>query len=158
MDAKAKNKRLLKWMLVTVLGMFAFAYALVPLYRVLCKATGINGRVFTEEQQERARKEVQQDTPIDYSRMITVQFLATNNGQLPWDFRPMTKVVKMHPGELTKVKFYARNNTHKAMTVQAIPSVSPGLAVKHLHKTECFCFENQTLSGGEAAEMPIIFH
>ena len=43
------------------------------------------------------------------------------------------------------------------MTVQAIPSISPGLAVAHFHKLECFCFNQQSLKSGEALEMPLMF-
>ena len=31
------------------------------------------------------------------------------------------------------------------------------LAAKHLKKTECFCFTQQTLQPGEARQMPVVF-
>ena len=43
------------------------------------------------------------------------------------------------------------------MTAQAIPSVSPGRAAAYFLKTECFCFNQQLLSGGEAVDMPLKF-
>lgn len=64
----------------------------------------------------------------------------------------------MHPGEIVKLAFYAENKTDYTMTVQAIPSVTPGIAAKYLKKTECFCFTQQTLNGHEAMNMPLLFH
>lgn len=149
-DAK-KHRKLFIILMVTVIGMFGFGYAMVPLYNVFCKVTGINGRVF-------GAAEVQAVTPIDKSRTITVIFLATNNEQLPWEFRPSQTSVKIHPGEVTRVSYFAKNNSDNTMVVQAIPSVSPGLASKYLRKTECFCFTQQTLGPGESMDMPILFH
>lgn len=146
-----KTRRTFKWMLFTVVGMFAFGYAMVPMYRVICQVTGINGRIY-------GAAEVQKDTKIDNSRVITVRFLASNNANLPWDFTPLTKIVTVHPGQITRIAFYARNNTDHTMTVQAVPSIAPGQAAKYLRKTECFCFTQQTLGAGEELEMPMLFH
>lgn len=146
-----QNRKTVIILVAVIIGMFGFGFALVPLYRVFCQVTGLNGRIYPAA-------EVQAATTIDKSRLITVQFMATNNDQLAWDFYPMTKTVKIHPGQLVRVSFYAKNNSDKAMTVQAIPSVTPGLAAKHLQKTECFCFTQQTLGSGQSLEMPIVFH
>lgn len=130
--------------------MFAFGYALVPLYNVLCKQLGINGK--TDGQQSEFVGNV------DESRVITVEFLSNRNESLPWNFFPATHEVKLHPGEMKRVAYYAENTTNHDMTVQAIPSVSPGLAAKYLKKTECFCFTQQTLHGHEGRDMPVFFH
>lgn len=130
--------------------MFGFGYALVPLYNVMCKQLGINGK--TEGfQQAYAGK-------IDKSRTITVEFLATNNDGLNWSFFPATHKIKLHPGEMKRVAYFAKNETNHAMSVQAIPSVSPGVAARYLKKTECFCFTQQTLGAHEGRDMPLLFH
>lgn len=131
--------------------MFFFCYALVPLYQVLCKNLGLNGKT------NPIPSELNQGA-IDQQRTVTVQFLATNNANLPWDFYPNTKTVNIHPGESIKVTYHARNNTDHTMTVQAVPSVAPGLAASHLKKTECFCFKQQTLAAHQATDMVVIFH
>jgi cytochrome c oxidase assembly protein subunit 11 len=146
-----KTKRTFKWMVFIVLGMFAFGYALVPMYRVICQATGINGRIY-------GAAKVQEDTVVDESRVITVRFLANNNADLPWEFKTLNPKVMVHPGQVTRIAFYAKNNADHTMTVQAVPSIAPGLATKYLRKTECFCFTQQTLAPGEALEMPMLFH
>jgi len=43
------------------------------------------------------------------------------------------------------------------MIAQAVPSVSPFYAADYLHKTECFCFEQQLLHTNEEMEMPLRF-
>src|SRR5262245_5401918 len=130
--------------------MFGFGYALVPFYNVLCKSLGINGK--TEN------RSVAMDTSVDYSSTVTVHFLATRNNYLPWKFQPIVKTVKVHPGENKRVAFLAQNETDVDMIVQAVPSVTPGLAASHLKKTECFCFTKQMMRGKQAMAWPLLFH
>ncbi len=151
--AVIKHTKLVAILFFVVLGMFAFGFALVPIYNSLCKVLGINGKIS------------EQVGPIDSSglivqkkREVEVEFVATNNSGVPWVFYPKVRKVIIHPGEMTKLAFYAENNTDHQMTVQAIPSVTPGIAAKYIKKTECFCFAQQTLSGHEAMNMPLLFH
>lgn len=133
--------------------MFAFGFALVPIYNSLCKALGINGKpTAMVAASDLSKLKVQND------RVVTVEFVATNTGGVPWEFYPKVSKVKVHPGEITKLAFYAENKTKFKMTVQAIPSVTPGIAAKYIKKTECFCFQRQTLNGHEAMNMPLLFH
>ena len=147
------HTKLVAALLIIVVGMFAFGFALVPIYNRLCKAFGINGKTNTTAIAYDASK-----AKIDTERTIQVEFVATNNGGVPWAFYPKTRKLKVHPGELARLAFYAENTTNHRMTVQAIPSVTPGLAAKYLKKTECFCFTQQTLNGHEAMDMPLLFH
>lgn len=130
--------------------MFGFGYVLVPIYNVMCKSFGINGKPSNSVEA--------MDNRIDYSRTVTVQFLSNRNNYLPWKFVPMVKSIKVHPGENTKVAFFAQNETDEEMIVQAIPSVTPGLAAKHLKKTECFCFTKQMMKGKQGMAWPLLFH
>lgn len=147
-----KHRRLLVLLSALTLAMFGFGYALVPLYNALCSTLGINGKTGGAVSYNAAA------AYVDSSRNVTIEFLASNNENLPWAFHPNTVRLKFHPGEIEKVSFYAKNNSNRKMTVQAIPSVTPGLAAKYLKKTECFCFTQQTLDKGEAMDMPILFH
>ncbi len=129
--------------------MFAFVFlVMVPLYNVLCDALGINGKTNGE-----AYTSVQ--AGVDETRLVSVQFVATNNEGMPWEFGPSTTVMKVHPGAVNETVFLARNPLPKAMIAQAIPSISPSRAVAYFHKTECFCFNQQPLDGGAAAELPL---
>jgi len=145
------NRRIVTRLAVVVIAMFGFGFALVPLYDVFCKVTGLNGKTGRIELEQALTEKV------DEQRLVTVEFLATVNSDLPWQFGPVVKKVKVHPGEITEVKYFARNLTDNAITGQAVPSLAPGLAARYFNKTECFCFTQQTLGPREAREMPIRF-
>ena len=133
-----------------VVGMFAFGFALVPLYDVFCEITGINGKTG-------GRYEASAETDADVTRTVQVQFLAQNGPGMPWTFRPVTRSIEVHPGEPVTVNFYAENATAEAMVGQAVPSLSPSEGTLYFHKTECFCFTQQPLEAGESVEMPLVF-
>ena len=133
-----------------VVGMFAFGFALVPLYDIVCDITGLNGKTA-------GRYESEQPQVVAEDRLVTVQFLANNNASMPWEFRPKVRTIKVHPGKLNSAEFFVRNVTSNAMTAQAVPSITPFRAAEYLHKTECFCFEQQHLAKGEQLDMPLRF-
>ncbi len=146
----------LKWvgtLFFAALAMFGFGFALVPIYNSLCKTLSINGKIA-----QSTEKYTVNDASVDKNRSITVQFVATNNTGIPWLFYPKTRQVNVHPGEIAQLAFYAENKTDDRMTVQAIPSVTPGIAAKYIKKTECICFTRQVLNGHEAMDMPLLFH
>lgn len=150
-NTQNKNNKMVIKLLVIVLGMFGFGFALVPLYDVLCDALGINGKPSDTAA-------VYEAVEIDKSRLITVDFITRANSGMPWEFRAETRQVKVHPGQLNKVNFYVKNPTKAAIVGQAVPSISPGPAALYMNKTECFCFEQQTLQAGEELLMPMQFY
>ncbi len=138
-------------LVVVSVAMFAFVFVvMVPLYNVLCDALGINGKTSGE-----AYTAVQ--AGVDETREITIQFVATNNEGMPWEFKPSVTVMKVNPGASNDTVFLARNPLPQDMVAQAIPSVSPSRAAEYFHKTECFCFNHQPLAGDTATEMPLQF-
>ncbi|MFI8482138.1 cytochrome c oxidase assembly protein [Pseudomonas sp. NPDC078700] len=149
MSSQTPNRRLVLRLLGVVVGMFAFGFALVPLYDVMCQAFGINGKT-SGAAYEGAQVENTQ-------REVRVQFLATNNIDMPWVFKPMADDIVVHPGGTNQMLFVASNPTDKPMTAQAIPSIAPSEAAAYFHKTECFCFSQQILQPGERIEMPVRF-
>lgn len=78
--------RLVILLTVVVLSMFAFGFALVPIYNSLCKTLGINGKITGP-----AGKYDPSQLKVAAERTITVEFVATNNGNLRWKFYPQTK-------------------------------------------------------------------
>ena len=148
MDEGLSTRRLIQRLLVLVVAMFAFGFALVPIYDVMCQAFGINGK--TAGAYEGAQT-------VDQSRQVRVQFLATNSADMVWEFQPKADEVTVHPGATQEMLFVAFNPTDKPMTAQAIPSVAPSKAAAYFHKTECFCFTQQVLQPGERIEMPVRF-
>lgn len=136
-------------LLAVALGMFAFGYALVPLYSVICEVTGLNGKT--------GRVEAKNNGEVDTSRWVTVEFTGNSMHGLPWEFSPEQKSVRVHPGATTVVYYQARNTASEAITGQAVPSVAPNKAAAHFKKIECFCFTKQTLKAKETVQMPVRF-
>ncbi|OQW93824.1 MAG: cytochrome c oxidase assembly protein [Beggiatoa sp. IS2] len=145
------NQRTIKWLLVVVVAMFGFGYALVPIYDVFCEITGINGKT------GRISEQTAQNMEIDPHRMITVEFVANINADLPWEFKPLQTKLEVHPGQTGTVSYVASNKSDRDIIGQAIPSVAPGIAALYFSKTECFCFTQQLLKAGETKEMPVRF-
>jgi cytochrome c oxidase assembly protein subunit 11 len=145
-----KNKRLGFKLLWLVAGSLLFAFALVPLYDVLCTLTGLNGKTSnTAEMMSKAK--------LDSSRMVNVQFTSNVMPGLGWNFYPKQPNIKLHPGQIETVVFVAKNITNQVVVGQAVPSVTPGIASANLKKIECFCFVRQALQPGEEKEMPLRF-
>jgi cytochrome c oxidase assembly protein subunit 11 len=148
MSQGLSTRQLIQRLLLLVVVMFAFGFALVPIYDVMCQAFGINGKTAG------AYDGVQ---TVDQARQVRVQFLATNSAGMVWEFHPQADEVSVHPGATQQMLFVAFNPTDKPMTAQAIPSVAPSKAAAFFHKTECFCFTQQVLQPGERIEMPVRF-
>ena len=149
MGEAMSNRRLVTRLLLVVLGMFGFGFALVPIYDVMCQAFGINGKTAGAYQASQS--------VVDESRQVRVQFLATNSADMVWEFHPVADELVVHPGQSMEMVFIARNPSDQPMTAQAIPSVAPSKAAAFFHKTECFCFTQQVLQPGERIEMPVRF-
>jgi cytochrome c oxidase assembly protein subunit 11 len=154
--AKKSHKRVIVYGGIAAGIMFAFCFAMVPLYSLLCKQIGTNTSQQNADLVSRTTLDEGKDA-IDMTRSIKVQFIAVNHNGMPWDFYPRLKSIEVHPGEQNKVYFYAKNTTDHQMTVQAIPSMTPTVALNHFHKIECFCFRQQTLGARQSKEMPLVF-
>lgn len=144
------NSKVIRRLLFVVVGMFGFGFAMVPLYDVFCDLTGLNGKTSGTQADVT-------DMQVDRSRLVTVEFIASVNQGLPWEFRPEVSKVQVHPGEPFTTSFYAQNQADRSIVGHAVPSVAPGIAATHFKKTECFCFTEQLFKPGEGREMPVQF-
>jgi cytochrome c oxidase assembly protein subunit 11 len=144
------NRAMLGKLLVIAVMMFGFGYALIPVYKQLCEVMGIN--VLTQPDGTVSRDP---NTQIDKTRTITVEL--DGNSQGPWRFRPTTRSIDVHPGELATVTYEVVNTQARTVQAQAIPSYAPQSATPHFKKVECFCFKQQTLKANEARQMPVVF-
>ena len=145
------NRSMLRKLVVIAAMMFAFGWALVPLYRKICEITGINVVTTRNDDAVRAAR----NTQVDTSRTIVVEFDANRRGA--WHFRPHVNHLRVHPGELVRVTYDLVNLENHAVAGQAIPSYAPMQAAKYFQKLECFCFQQQTLAGGETRQFPVVF-
>lgn len=149
------NRRMVGKLAVVAVLMFGFGYALVPMYRAICTALGINVLSVSEKAVPGNSKATPANTQVDTSRTVTVEFDANARG--PWDFKPAKRYVDVHPGELTTVMYEFKNIQNRTMAAQAIPSYAPKQATPHFNKLECFCFNEYTLKPGESRQWPVVF-
>tara|TARA_B100001063_G_scaffold126911_1_gene118584 strand:- start:1107 stop:1637 length:531 start_codon:yes stop_codon:yes gene_type:complete len=141
---------LLKRLILISIGMFAFAFALVPLYDVFCDLTGLNGKPSLEQ--------AQQSTMVQQTRDVSVSFTIHAQSGAPFEVKSKEYSVVVKPGEMREVVFSAKNSSELDKVMQAVPSVSPGKAAKYLHKMACFCFDQQPLKAGEELEFKLLFY
>ena len=153
------NRRMLAKLAVITAAMFGFGFALVPMYRTICDVLGINVLSVSERISAgglagyAGRKA---STQVDYSRSVTVEFDANSRG--PWEFKPATGSMQLHPGEMATVMYEFRNVQNRTMAAQAIPSYAPMQAAAHFNKLECFCFNEYILKPGERRQWPVVFY
>ncbi len=143
------NVRTFSKLLLLVVAMFGFGYAMVPFYRAFCDLVGIN------QLGDRTTEIVARNSQVDTSRTITVEFDA--NAQGPLRFKPAKSSLTVHPGEIATIEYEVANQQPHAVRAQAIPSYAPSQAASYFKKIECFCFTQQTLGAGEAQEFPVVF-
>lgn len=155
MGLRHANIRMVGKLLVVAAGMFAFGYALVPIYMAICEATGVNILALGERDTAGIKATLPANTQVDTSRTITVEFDANSRG--PWEFKPALRSLEVHPGELATVMYEFKNVQNRRMSAQAIASYAPVQASAHFNKLECFCFKQYTLEPGEKKSWPVVF-
>ena len=149
----ADNRRMVGKLVVVAALMFGFGYALVPLYRAICDALGIN--VLSLSELRNAAAPPPANGQVDTTRTVTIEFDANARG--PWDFKPAQASLDVHPGEVATVMYEFRNRQNTAMAAQAIPSYAPQVAMAHFTKLECFCFTEHVLQPGQTRQWPVVF-
>lgn len=155
MSIKLENNNMVRKLAIIAVAMFAFGYALVPLYKAICEMTGINILALGDRNIPGAQSATPANTQVDRSRLITIEFDANARG--PWDFKPAISSLKVHPGELATVMYEFQNIQTYKMAAQAIPSYAPKQASAYFNKLECFCFNQYTLEAGEKKQWPVAF-
>jgi cytochrome c oxidase assembly protein subunit 11 len=144
------NRSLTRQLWIFAAGSFAFGFALVPLYDVICDVTGYGNRAKLVEASSFTATE-------DRDRLVTIELLSDSPQIGDWEFRPEVSSIEVHPGRLYEAKFYARNLRTQAVVAQAIPDIAPRQATKYFHKTECFCFTPQPFDAREERELTVRF-
>ena len=144
---RRENASLTRRLLVMVAGSFAFGFALVPLYDVICEAAGI--RV------DDAPSGIEQTGAT--GRQVTLEFVSIVAPGGEWELVPETKAIVVEPGRLHEAKFLIRSRASVPVTGQAVPSVAPAYTAKYLQKTECFCFTPQHFAPAQEREFTVRF-
>ena len=149
MSAAAQNQVLLKKLLLLVGLMSIFCFSMVPFYRKICEVTGLNDT--------RDVNFAVTNSQVELTRTITLELLAATNQNIPIIFAPVEKAIRVHPGQVSQIRYRVVNNTDQTLTAQAVASYSPEMAGKYITKSQCFCFTTQTLQPHESREMPVVF-
>ncbi len=152
---RSDNLRMVGKLIVMVGLMFAFGYALVPVYRAVCSALGVNVLSLSEQDVPGAAASSNVNTQVDLTRTVSVEFDANARGV--WEFHPAVRSLDVHPGEMTTVMYEFRNSQPRTMSAQAIASYAPKQAQRYFHKLECFCFNEYTMKAGESKQWPVVF-
>ena len=137
---KALRRRNLVLLLVALAAvMCGFGYLLPPVYSAVCRVTGFKGL-----------------QTADVHRTVLIQFNSNLRGSLPWKFHA-AQTVEIHPGQLVRVSYDARNDSDRSISGRAIATYTPAVAAAYLRKLECFCTSTQTLAPHEVRRMPVVF-
>jgi len=150
-----QSRDLLFKLMVVAVMMFGFGYAMVPMYRAICEALGVNVLSLAEKNVPGMSSNAKPNTQVDSSRLITVEVDANARG--PWSFKPEKAVMQVHPGQMATVMYEFKNTQARTMSAQAIPSYAPKQATAHFNKLQCFCFNQYTLKPGESKSWPVVF-
>ena len=114
-----EQNRITLWKLLAIIPvMLIFCALMVPLYKQVCAALGLT-----------ATQAVAQNTQIDYSRKVAVDFVANLNQNFAWNFQPLDKHVEIHPGEMVTIHYRVTNSLPYASTGRAVPSFGPMLKI-----------------------------
>ena len=144
---RRENASLTRRLLVMVAGSFAFGFALVPLYDVICEAAGIRVNEAPSKIAETAGT----------GREVALEFVSILAPGGEWELVPETKEMTVQPGRLHEAKFLVRSNATVPVVGQAVPSVAPAYTAKYLQKTECFCFTPQDFGPAQQREFTVRF-
>ncbi len=151
---KGRHRRLGLILGSIVFVMFGFAFAMVPLYQLICSVAGINS-IATNSGRVTAEQYISEN--VNEQRTVLVEFDVTLNEQIPFTVSPKIKKVRVHPGEAVTTAYIVKNTSDKTIITQAVPGITPWQATAYFHKTECFCFTQQTLLAAEEKEMGLRF-
>jgi cytochrome c oxidase assembly protein subunit 11 len=127
--------------------MLGMAYAAVPLYQAVCRATGFAGTPLVAQSDDR---------PV-IARTVKVRFDTNVDPGLAWRFEPEQRQVTVHLGEEKLVYFHATNLSQRPIVGAANYNVTPERTAGWFNKVQCFCFTEQLLKPGQAVDMPVIF-
>ena len=142
-----RNGRTAALAALLVLAMVGLAFASVPLYRLFCQVTGIDGTTMRAEAAP---------GPVA-GREVAVRFDANTASALPWRFGPEKPREIVTIGEREMAFYTAKNLSARPVKGTATFNVTPVQAGKYFSKIQCFCFNEQTLQPGEEVRMPVVY-
>ena len=147
MDQSAQHKKTAMKFMSIVAVMLGLSFASVPMYDWFCRVTGFGGVTQVAVSDS--------DTILD--REMTVRFDGSLDSNMPWEFKPVVRTMKIKIGETGLAFYEAHNPTDEVIAGTASFNVYPFSAGYYFSKIQCFCFEMQVLQPGETVQMPVTF-
>ena len=147
-DRSAGNRAVMLRLVAIMLVMGGLAWASVPLYDLFCRVTGFGGATVTASE----------NRGVALDDTVEIRFDASLERDMPWHFRPEQRTMTVRLGETNLAFYRAENPTDRPVAGSASFNVAPFSAGAYFTKIDCFCFEEQVLQPGEAADMPVTFY
>lgn len=144
MPSNTKTLFILSGVGVAMLGL---GFASDPLYDTFCRVTGYGG----------TPKIADDNLSEIVDRTVTVEFDSNVSDELPWKFRPDQRRMDVKLGQSGLAYYTVENTSDEVVTGVANFNVMPIKAAPFFIKTDCFCFEEQTIQPGEKLNLPVIF-
>tara|TARA_B100001113_G_scaffold3371_1_gene2829 strand:- start:94 stop:561 length:468 start_codon:yes stop_codon:yes gene_type:complete len=119
----------------------------VPLYNLFCRVTGYGGTTSFSENV----------STITLDKDIKIQFNADVNDSINWLFEAPPDI-DFKIGENKLVEYKATNLSSETTLGTATFNVLPEKVGPYFIKTQCFCFEKQTLEPNQTVKMPVVFY
>ena len=141
------NNRTALGLSMIVISMIVLVSFSVPIYDLFCRVTGYGGKTNTSE--------FLSSTILE--RDINLKFSADVNDSIDWSFEA-PKNLNFKVGENLLVNYKATNLSEDENSGTATFNVLPEKVGPYFIKTQCFCFEKQTLKPGETVDMPVVFY
>ncbi|KAJ3124020.1 Cytochrome c oxidase assembly protein cox11, mitochondrial [Nowakowskiella sp. JEL0407] len=143
--------------LSVIIVFLGLSYAAVPLYKIICTNTGLDGTPITAPGHKFDKKSMK---PVEGAAKIRIKFDSSISDSLTsvWKFTPQTREMYVRPGETALAFYVAENMSDKDVVGISTYSVIPPRAAQYFNKIQCFCFEEQKLDAGEEVDMPVFFY
>jgi cytochrome c oxidase assembly protein subunit 11 len=147
-DGRKLDRSLVRGLVLMTAGSFAFGFALVPLYKVVCEAAGIKVN---------DRPSAIQASDSGAGRQVRLEMMSLLPDGSDFELTPETRELTLQPGKLYEAKFRIRSKSTVPVVAQAVPSIAPITTSRYLQKTECFCFTPQSFAASEEREFTVRF-
>ena len=147
-----KNGRVAAMAALLAVAMVGLAFASVPLYRLFCQVTGLGGTTMRADEQVAAMVK-----PVA-GKSVSIRFDANTSRDLLWEFKPTENQRTVPIGARNMSVYTAKNVSRRPLTGTATFNVMPDTAGGYFMKTQCFCFQEQTLQPGQEVQMPVVFY
>ena len=89
-------------------------------------------------------------------RVIKTKLITNVHKDLPFEFETEEENISIIPGEVKTINYTVKNLSDKNMNGLATFQVYPSELKDFITKMNCFCYEEQTLKGGEEERYSLV--